>query len=71
MSAEKISPETLFVTHICDGEEVVMGGLDGQVWVATFASERVARYFVNVAKDNLFHVTGERRTAQGKDGSNK
>lgn len=41
-----VTPETLSVTHIFDGEEVVTGGPDGLVWVATFASRNAAEHFV-------------------------
>lgn len=34
---ERVDPGTLTITHICDGEERIMGGEDGQVWLATFA----------------------------------
>lgn len=61
MSVERISPSTLTVTHIHDGEEVVTGGPDGQVWVATFADRHLAAWFVNAAKDHFFHIKGECR----------
>lgn len=38
--------ETLSVTHICDGQEIVTGGDDGQSWVASFASRMAAEMFV-------------------------
>jgi hypothetical protein len=34
---ERVDPGTLTITHVFNGEEVVMGGEDGQVWIATFA----------------------------------
>jgi hypothetical protein len=57
----KVNPSTLSVTHICDGEEVITGGDDGQVWIGTFADRSMAAHFVNYAKAHLFHVNGERR----------
>lgn len=43
---QRIKGNSLSVTHICDGEEVVTGGEDGQVWVATFAVAETADKFV-------------------------
>lgn len=57
----KVNPSTLGVTHICDGQEVVTGGDDGQTWIATFADRSMAAHFVNYAKAHLLHVNGERR----------
>lgn len=39
-------PDTLYITHVFDGEEVVRGGITGQVWVATFASAIAAEHFI-------------------------
>lgn len=41
-----VEGSTLAVTHIFDGQEVVTGGDDGQAWVATFASAREAKRYV-------------------------
>lgn len=49
-----IDTRTLAVTHIYDGEEVVSGGTDGQVWVATFASAVEADRFVEDARERSF-----------------
>lgn len=46
----KCHPDTLSVTHIFDGEEVVSGGADGQEWVATFASVIDAEHFIDDAR---------------------
>lgn len=59
MSRQKavlVDPETLFVTHIYDGEEIVCGGEDGKTWVATFADAHVAEVFVRFCKDQLMKV---------------
>lgn len=37
----------LSITHICDGEEVVTGGEDGQTYIATFGSHEMAELFVS------------------------
>jgi hypothetical protein len=42
----KISTDTLDVTHVFDGENVVTGGTDGQTWVATFSTMTLARLFI-------------------------
>jgi hypothetical protein len=59
----RVSPSTLAVTHIYDGEEVVTGGHDGQVYIATFACEKAAAAFVSLARKHLFNVTGIRRAS--------
>lgn len=41
-----VAGHTLGVTHICGGEEVVTGGIDGQVYIATFVSHEAAELFV-------------------------
>lgn len=55
----QVDPATLGVTHICAGEEVVTGGADGQVWVATFADPRTANLFLTHADGMIF---GERES---------
>lgn len=57
---EFVNPETLSVTHIFDGEEVVTGGDDGQVWIATFANKAVAESFCDQQRQYR-SVAGERR----------
>ena len=52
--------DTLSVTHIFDGEEVVIGGDDGQIWVATFASANAAAHFVQYCVDNRKDFKGIR-----------
>lgn len=42
--------ETLSITHIFDGEEVVTAGEDGQTWIATFACYLEADEFVKGLK---------------------
>jgi hypothetical protein len=42
----RIDTDTLGITHIFDGEEVVTGGVDGQVWIATFSCPVLARMFI-------------------------
>lgn len=49
----RIDTATLTVTHICDGEEVVTGGADGQQWVATFATARHAEFFVKAVQETM------------------
>jgi len=56
-----VTPDTLSVTHIFDGEEVVTGGHDGQVWVATFASANAAEHFVRYCVASAKTFTGLRR----------
>jgi hypothetical protein len=53
-----VDPSTLYVTHIFEGEQVVRGGEDGQVWVATFASRLQADLFVSMAKIGPHIVSG-------------
>lgn len=42
----RINTNTLSVTHVFDGEEIVTGGEDGQTWVATFGTAMLAQMFV-------------------------
>lgn len=56
----RVDPSSLSVTHICDGEEVVTGGDDGQTWVATFASRLAADMFLDVVKATDYQLFGER-----------
>jgi hypothetical protein len=56
-----VSPGTLSVTHIFEGEEVVTGGEDGQVWIATFASAPEARIWVDAMKAAGLPVQGLRQ----------
>lgn len=60
MALEGVHPSTLTVTHICDGEEVVTGGEDGQVWIATFAQSALAHIFVRHTQATHEVVFGER-----------
>jgi hypothetical protein len=53
---------TLYVTHICDGEEVVRGGEDGQRYIATFANPRDANLFVGFAKNAGWLIYGQKPT---------
>lgn len=54
--------ETLSITHIFDGEEVITAGEDGQTWIATFASRGEAEEFVKSLKaEPGTIVVGERR----------
>lgn len=55
-----VPPHTLTVTHVCDGENVVVGGEDGQTWVGTFAAEVTAQQFCEFMKVNPHGVYGER-----------
>lgn len=65
----KVDADTLDVTHIFEGEEVVTGGDDGQVWIATFADKRVAERFVdNAACQQGMEIYGLKRAAVGKSG---
>lgn len=52
---------TLSVTHIFDGEEVVSGGEDGQVHIATFVDARSAERYVSVMKHAGWLIYGVRR----------
>lgn len=54
----EVDRRSLRVTHIFDGEEVVTGGDDGQVWVATFSSGAVAERFIKYIRGTVW---GERR----------
>lgn len=60
MSAELVTPDTLYRTHIFDGEEVVRGGRDGQVWVATFCSALAAEHFITYCVEQCKTFYGER-----------
>jgi hypothetical protein len=53
--------DTLSVTHIFDGEEVITGGEDGQTWVATFANRQEAENYVKSLQINSKWVYGQRR----------
>jgi hypothetical protein len=66
MTLEAVRPGTLAVTHICDGEEVVTGGDDGQVWIATFAQNALAQVFVRHTQATHEVVFGERRAGLGE-----
>lgn len=59
--ADLAAPRTLSVTHICDGEEVVTGGADGQVWIATFATKLAADAFVRWCVEFGKSYAGQRR----------
>ncbi len=56
----QVDPSTLAVTHIFDGEEIVSGGEDGQVYIATFASASAAEFFVFAAQLRGLNVWGDR-----------
>jgi hypothetical protein len=58
---QMVAPSTLEVTHVFEGEEVVTGGDDGQVWIATFASAQEARIWVDAMWDAGLPVQGLRR----------
>jgi hypothetical protein len=45
-----VTPASLSITHIFEGEEVITGGEDGQVWVATFASAAEAQYYIDMLR---------------------
>lgn len=51
---ETVHPSTLYVTHVFDGEEVVRGGEDGQIWVATFASGLQAKRFIESVSGRVY-----------------
>ena len=55
-----VDVDTLTATHIFDGEEVVLGGEDGQVWIATFASRSEADGFVGYLKSCRAEIEGIR-----------
>ena len=57
---EWLDVDTLTVTHIFEGEEVVRGGEDGQAWVATFASRGEADGFVGYLKSCRAEIEGIR-----------
>jgi hypothetical protein len=55
-----VDVNTLSVTHIFDGEEVVHGSSDfGESWVATFADAEVARLFVEIVRERRIYVKGD------------
>jgi hypothetical protein len=60
MTVERVSPMTLIATHVCEGEEVVTGGADGQVWVATFADAFEALKFIAYKRFNCSTAAGQR-----------
>lgn len=60
MSLEKVDPNTLYITHIFEGEEVVAGGEDGQAYVASFASHAAAGQYVEQMQRLGFSIMGER-----------
>jgi len=55
----KVDKETLSITHICDGEEVITGGDDGQTYVATFAHRWTANVFIALVKHSPLVIYGE------------
>lgn len=57
---QEVEPRTLAITHIHDGEEVVTGGDDGQVFIATFASAAAADRYVSACKEDGRPVFGYR-----------
>lgn len=59
-----IDPETLSVTHICDGEEVVTGGDDGQQWIATFADATTAELFILFFREQRIYPRAARKAAR-------
>jgi hypothetical protein len=59
--ADLAAPNTLTVTHIFDGEEVVTGGADGQIWIATFATRLAADAFVRWCQEFEKTYAGRRR----------
>lgn len=46
----EVPPDTLSVTHVCDGQEIITGGADGQTYVATFASRLTADMFIDMCR---------------------
>jgi hypothetical protein len=60
---KSIDPQTLSVTHICDGEEVVTGGDDGQAWIATFADATTAELFIQFFRERSIYPGAARRRA--------
>lgn len=60
---EEVEASTLHITHIFDGEEVVCGAEDGQVWIGTFASTVSAERFIEWNKRANLTVRGLRRHA--------
>lgn len=64
MSIERVNPLTLTVTHICEGEEVVTGGDEGQVWVATFADAFEALKFIAYKRFNCTTAAGRRNASR-------
>lgn len=63
-----VQPETLSVTRICEGEHVVTGGDDGQVWIATFYCYSSANSFVLLAKNAGATIYGVRQPSESSDG---
>lgn len=43
-------PDTISVTHVCEGEEVITGGPSGLAWIATVASAELAQALVLTLK---------------------
>jgi hypothetical protein len=53
-----VHARTLFITHICDGEEVVMGGDDGQVYIGSFCDKGQAESFITRSMQGPFLIVG-------------
>lgn len=58
---EHVDPNSLQITHIFDGEEIITGGNYGEIYIATFASRRGAEQYVEFCKANIITIFGERR----------
>jgi hypothetical protein len=59
-NSDLAAPDTLYITHVCDDEEVVRGGEDGQTLVAVFSSKLAAEHFVRYCVENQKTFAGVR-----------
>ena len=53
-----VESSTLAVTHIFDGEEVITGDDDGQVYVATFATKQEAERYIELKRKSGANALG-------------
>lgn len=55
-----VDPDSLMAIHIYDGEEVVVGDIDGQAWVGTFSDHLAADRFIKMSQHHGSAILGLR-----------